>query len=158
MDKQINRRTVTIHMYTLHEELVISFISTSKFFNTFSQLITQWDAVYIFNQEIWVCELSITAISILTHNIRITDFFQFLKKSLRELRKTNDWNFQCFCFICSRIHWRLCLAIACFFLNAKFKNMGMCSCYGKQVSSTAINVSLLSDLSPPEIMLIVWIM
>ena len=66
-----------MHMYTLHGELVISFISTSKVFNTFSQLNTYWDAVAIFNQAIWVCELSIIAISILTHNIRIADFPSF---------------------------------------------------------------------------------
>ena len=88
-------------MYTLHGELLISFISTSNIFNTFSQLNTQWEAVAIFNQAIWVCELSIMAMSILTHNIRRTDFFQFLKRSLGELRTTNDWNFQCFSFICS---------------------------------------------------------
>ena len=66
-----------MHMYTLHGELVISFISTSNFFNTFSQLNTSWDVVAIFNQAIWACELSIIAISVLTHNIRITDFFSF---------------------------------------------------------------------------------
>ena len=43
-----------MHMHTLHGELVISFINTSKFFNTFSQLNTWWDAVAIFNQAIWV--------------------------------------------------------------------------------------------------------
>ena len=88
-------QTDTMHLYTLHGELVISFISTSKIFNTFSQLNTQWDAAAIFNQAIWVCKLSIIAISILTHNIRITDFFSF------QLRKTTDWDFQCFFFICS---------------------------------------------------------
>ena len=66
-----------MHMYTLHGELVIPFISASKVFNTFSQLNTYWDAVAIFNQAIWVCELSIIAISILTHNIRIADFPSF---------------------------------------------------------------------------------
>ena len=81
MDRYINK-TETMHMYPLDEELVISFVRTSNFFNTFSQLNTSWDAVAIFNQAIWVCELSIVAISILTHNIRITDFFQFLKWSL----------------------------------------------------------------------------
>ena len=64
-------------MYTLHGELVISFICFSNFFNTFSQLSTSWGVVAIFNQAIWVCELSIIAISILNHNIRITDFFSF---------------------------------------------------------------------------------
>ena len=46
-----------MHMHTLHGELVISFINTSKFFNTFSQLNTWWDAVAIFNQAIWVFDL-----------------------------------------------------------------------------------------------------
>ena len=32
--------TDTMHLYTLHRELVISFISTSRIFNTFSQLNT----------------------------------------------------------------------------------------------------------------------
>ena len=45
-------------MYTLHAELVISFICILKFFNTFSQLNTQWDA---------------------PSNSDLTDFFSFWK-------------------------------------------------------------------------------
>ena len=116
-DRQINRdiqiNTYAMHMYTLHGELLISFISTSKFFNTFRQLNTQWDAVAIFNQAIWICELSIIAISISTHNIRITSF-QFLKRSLEELRKTNDWNFECFFFHLLYGKIQDCLTIAYF--------------------------------------------
>ena len=45
----------------------------------FSILLANWDAVAIFNQAIWICELSIIAISISIHNIRITDLFSFYK-------------------------------------------------------------------------------
>ena len=45
-----------------------------------------------------------------------------------------------------------------FFLNSKFKNMGICFCYGNYLSSAGTKPSLLSDLTPPEILLIVWMM
>ena len=82
-----------MHMHTLHGELVISIINTSKFFNTFSQLNTWWDAVAIFNQAIWVCDLKHYSYIRFDPQYQNNIFFHFLKNSLGELRKTNDWNF-----------------------------------------------------------------
>ena len=89
-------------------------------------------------QTIWVCELSIIATSVSTHNIRTKNFFSFYKVHWdsweKQLIGTFTAFFFFFFFFVLWIHWGLCLVIALYFLNTTFKNMGISSCYGNQLS------------------------
>ena len=125
-----------MHMHTLHGELLISFISTSKFLDTFSQLNTQWDPVAIFNLAIWVCDISFIAISSLTHNIRVTDFFIFKKRHRESWKKQMTGTFSAFFHLVYGYIGDYAWLWSAFFLNSKFKNMGICSCYGNYLRST----------------------
>ena len=86
-------------------------------------------------QTIWVCELSIIATSVSTHNIRTKNFFSFYKVHWDSWEKQLIGTFTAFFFFFVLwIHWGLCLVIALYFLNTTFKNMGISSCYGNQLS------------------------
>ena len=108
-------------------------------------------------QTIWVCELSIIATSVSTHNIRTKNFFSFYKVHWDSWEKQLIGTFTAFFFFffffffflgfffvffffffffffVLWIHWGLCLVIALYFLNTTFKNMGISSCYGNQLS------------------------
>ena len=87
-------------------------------------------------QTIWVCELSIIATSVSTHNIRTKNFFSFYKVHWDSWEKQLIGTFTAFFFFffVLWIHWGLCLVIALYFLNTTFKNMEISSCYGNQLS------------------------
>ena len=85
-------------------------------------------------QTIWVCELSIIATSVSTHNIRTKNFFSFYKVHWDSWEKQLIGTLTAFFFFVLWIHWGLCLVIALYFLNTTFKNMGISSCYGNQLS------------------------
>ena len=76
IDKQIDRHNAYVHSARRISNFIYQHFKIFQYVQPTDYL---WDAVAIFNQTIWVCKLSIIAISILTHNIRITDFFSFYK-------------------------------------------------------------------------------